>query len=151
MAPTFRTADASHVAILLHMMAEFYSEEQIHFDVDGSRDAVTELMADPSLGCIWLLECDGKIAGYMVGIIGFILEFGGRQLVLDELYIAPSFQRRGLGSAALTFLEEESRRMGARVLRLEVARSNTGALALYRKHGFDLHDRQTMSKHLRGA
>ena len=130
------------------MVEEFYHEEQIPFDASTSRAAVQELLANPSLGRIWLLELEGRTAGYLVAIFGFILEFGGRQVFLDELFVAPAFQRKGLGSAALQFLEEESRRCGARVLRLEVARSNSQALALYAKRGFELHDRQTMSKRL---
>jgi GNAT superfamily N-acetyltransferase len=148
MAPSFRLVDAQQIEPLLHMIEEFYREEQIPFDSATSRAAVRELVNHPDLGQIWLLELDGRSAGYMVAIFGFILEFGGKQVFLDELFVAPAFQRKGLGSAALQFLEEESRRAGARVLRLDVARSNSQALALYAKRGFELHDRQTMSKRL---
>lgn len=148
MPPTFRIAEQNQIEPLLGLIEHFYQEEQIPFVLETSRGAVEELVADPSLGRIWLIECDGRLAGYLVAIFGYILEFGGRQVFLDELYIVPEFQRRGFGTAALHFLEEESRRLGARVLRLEVTRTNSQALALYLKRGFELHDRQTMSKRL---
>lgn len=148
MTPSFRLADASHLEPLLRMIEEFYREEQIPFVSETSRAALLQLLEDPSLGRIWLLEFDGQIAGYMAAIFGYILEFGGRQTFLDELFVSPAFQGKGIGSAALQFLEEESRQSGARVLRLEVTRSNSRALALYERRGFELHDRQTMSKPL---
>ena len=148
MPPAFRSAAPSDLEPLLALIEHFYEEEQIPFVRETSRDAVEQLLGDPALGRIWLIESEGRSAGYLVGIFGFILEFGGRQVFLDELYIVPEFQRRGFGTAALHFLEDESRQLGARVLRLEVTRTNSQALALYLKRGFELHDRQTMSKRL---
>ncbi|MGV3531853.1 MAG: GNAT family N-acetyltransferase [Chthoniobacteraceae bacterium] len=148
MSPLFRAAESTDHEQLLALIEDFYREEMIPFDLQIIRSAVQELLSDATLGRIWLIEHDGHIAGYLVAIFGYILEFGGRQLFLDELYIAPEHQRRGIGSAALHFLEDEGRRPGARVLRLEVTRTNSQALNLYLKRGFELHDRQTMSKRL---
>jgi ribosomal protein S18 acetylase RimI-like enzyme len=148
MPATFRPAAPHDHERLLALIEDFYREENILFDPQTMQYAVQELLSGTILGRIWLIEHEGQVAGYLVVMFGYILEFGGRQLFLDELYIVPAFQRRGIGSAALQFLEEEGRRMGARVLRLEVTRTNSPALNLYLKRGFELHDRQTMSKRL---
>lgn len=53
---------------------------------------------------------------------------------LDDLYVLPEFQRQGIGSAILEkcLLETEC------PIRLYVFIKNTGAISLYRRHGFKL-------------
>ncbi len=62
---------------------------------------------------------------------------------LDELYIAPSFQSRGLGSRVLRLilLEAATERLP---IRMSVLTTNP-ALAFYRRHGFRV-DRETKER-----
>ena len=60
---------------------------------------------------------------------------------LDKGYIAniavdPLFRRQGIGSALLDDAADFARQAGLAFLTLEVRRSNLGAQALYRRHGF---------------
>lgn len=62
-------------------------------------------------------------------------------LVVDELHItlvavAPQHRRQGLGQRLLAALLAEGGRLGAERATLEVAASNTAALALYGRLGF---------------
>jgi ribosomal-protein-alanine N-acetyltransferase len=62
-------------------------------------------------------------------------------LVYDEVHILniathPEFRRCDLASTLLERLEQESRRVGARYLTLEVRPSNEPAIALYERDGF---------------
>src|SRR3954453_8368381 len=67
------------------------------------------------------------------GVIGFMAVAHGW---LDHLYVAPSHQRRGVGSALLRRLQarEAARPLG-------VFQGNTGAIALYERHGFVIAER----------
>ena len=74
---------------------------------------------------------DAKILGY----VGF-------QFVLDEgeianLAVDPEYRGKGVGYALLDALANECRRLGIRVIHLEVRPSNTAALTLYRKFSFE--------------
>jgi ribosomal protein S18 acetylase RimI-like enzyme len=142
----FEVATAADLPLLLALVAEFYAEEQIAFNESATRRAIGELLGNPPLGALFLLRCDAAPAGYLLITHGFILEFGGRQMVLDELYLRPGFRGRGLGAEALAFAEQHCRANGVEVLRLEATLSNERALALYRQKGFVEHDRCTMTK-----
>ena len=61
--------------------------------------------------------------------------------VLDELHInnlavAPTYRRRGIGAALLRAVLTEGARLGARRATLEVRRSNDAARYLYERFGF---------------
>lgn len=62
-------------------------------------------------------------------------------LIVDEIHInnvalRPAFRARGLGTALLTHVFAEARRLGARRATLEVRASNVGARRLYERLGF---------------
>ena len=64
------------------------------------------------------------------------------QTVLDEGYIGnvavhPDNRRRGVGDAMLDALEHSARETQLRFLTLEVRASNSPAIGLYEKHGYD--------------
>jgi GNAT superfamily N-acetyltransferase len=142
----FKAAAEADLPVLLPMIREFYAEEQIRFEESVTRSALEELLANPALGAVFLLQCDNAPAGYLLITRGFILEFGGKQIVLDELYLQPSYRGRGFGGEALGFVEQLCRESGVEVLRLEATLGNERALALYRRNGLVQHDRCTMTK-----
>ena len=75
------------------------------------------------------------------------VEAGGREVCLDEIYLAPDVRNRGLGGRVLARVEAEARAFGGRRLFLEVERHNR-AIGLYRRAGYLDHDRFLMSKPL---
>src|SRR5207247_3539019 len=71
------------------------------------------------------------------GVAGFCAFW----LVFDEIHInnvamRPAYRGRGLGTALLTHVLGEARRLGARRATLEVRSSNEGARRLYEHLGF---------------
>lgn len=71
--------------------------------------------------------------------LGFLLAWS----VVDELQVInvathPNFRRRGVARALLSHALEQAVREGARLVLLEVRRSNHAAIALYRAHGFSV-------------
>jgi ribosomal protein S18 acetylase RimI-like enzyme len=57
--------------------------------------------------------------------------------MVDELYVVPEHRGQGIGRRALQFIAEQADTLGARVLLLEVSRSNERAKRLYRSVGFE--------------
>jgi ribosomal protein S18 acetylase RimI-like enzyme len=144
----FRRASRTDLETLLSFARAFYAHERIAFDEAKARTAFNLLLADPRLGRVWLILADGAPVGYSVLTFGFSIEYGGRDAILDEVYIQESYRRGGAGSQALRLAEDTCRELGIHALHLEVERSNTAAQKLYRAHGFVDHDRYFMTRDL---
>lgn len=71
---------------------------------------------------VWVAEVDGTPAGF--------LAINGP--LVDQLYIAPDFQHRGIGRALLDY----ARSLSPEFLRLYTLQVNTRARAFYEKNGF---------------
>ena len=136
---------------ILAWMGDFYAEERLEFDGATQGRALDALLADPALGAVFLLGADGEdgeAAGYVVLTRGHSLEFGGRFYLLDELYVSPERRGRGLGEAAVRRAADWARAQGAGALRLEVARGNVRARALYARAGLVAEARELMTLRL---
>jgi ribosomal protein S18 acetylase RimI-like enzyme len=55
---------------------------------------------------------------------------------LEDLYVAPSARRTGVGDALVTLAIERATQRRARRIELDCQEHNAGALALYERHGF---------------
>jgi ribosomal protein S18 acetylase RimI-like enzyme len=141
-----RLAVRTDVDAIVDMMAEFYAADGLRFDPAEARRAVAELIAAPERGVIALLAADAVTGGYIVIAWGYSLQYGGRDAFVDEIYVRPSHQGRGLGREALEYAEQLCRDAGARALHLEVRPDNQRALAVYRAAGFVDHDHRLMTR-----
>ena len=86
---------------------------------------------------------ENPYAQYFVAISdqGEVLGYAGTWLVLDESHVtniavAPQWQRHGIARLLLDRLLQVSFHQGARRMTLEVRKSNTPALTLYKSIGF---------------
>ena len=83
---------------------------------------------------LYVIESGGRPAGYALLALTFSNEAGGDVVWLDEIYIRPEFQGKGLGNEFFDFFEKEF--ASAARLRLEVEADNDGAVRLYERRGF---------------
>jgi len=130
---------------MIRALCEF---DRTPFDERTARGALTQLIGDESLGGAWLIESDGRTAGYLVLTYGFSLEFGGHDAFIDEIFLREEFRGRGLGRRALEFAETVCRGRGVRALLLEVERDNAAAQEVYRRSGFERRGFHLMVKRL---
>lgn len=140
-----RTARTNDRDLLLALIQELYACEHIPFDEARATHALGNLLADPSLGRVWVVERGGLPVGYAILTLGYSLEFGGRFALLDELFILEEHRGTGAGRQALARIAQICRELGLEALRLEVDRANRVAQELYRKVGFATHDRDLMT------
>ena len=143
---TFHPLTAPDIDRTLDMMAKLYASGTDPFDPARARRATEKLLAEPEFGGVWMIDMDGAPAGYVVLLLGYSLEFGGRFGLLDELFVEPSYRGSGIGADALAFAGQQCRARGWQALRLEVAQENQRAISLYRRSGFQMHDRFLMTK-----
>ena len=121
------------------MAKEFYSSDAVLADVPDKSitDTFEEIInGSPFIDGYILVSPESILAGYALVAKTYSQEAGGMVLWLEELFIKPTFRSQGLASDFLDFMKEELTGNMARI-RLEVESENTGALALYRRNGFE--------------
>ena len=85
---------------------------------------------------LFILEWEGKIAGYGLIAKTFSQEAGGMVYWLEELYILEEYRSKGLGSEYFRYMEEHKEE-GVTRFRLEVEKENERAWKLYKRQGYD--------------
>lgn len=92
-----------------------------------------EFLADPRHHIVVALE-DGVIVGFASGV-HYVHPDKAPELFINEVGIAPSHHRQGLGKAVVTSLLEVGRQLGCREAWVLTDRENTAAMALYASAG----------------
>jgi GNAT superfamily N-acetyltransferase len=139
--PTWIEATSSDASIVLGLMEAFYAEERLAFSTAAAELAVNTLLTNAGLGRVFLLTNLGSahtsgVHGHLVLTWGFSLEFGGRYVLLDELYLKPALRGQGWGRSGIELAARWARDQGANSLRLEVNRTNAHARDVYLRRGF---------------
>lgn len=82
---------------------------------------------------IFLLEADGRIAGFAV-----FDRTLGTEAELHNIAVEPELRGRGLSRLLMDALIDSAKRNGVCRIMLEVRASNEAAIALYTKYGFEM-------------
>jgi diamine N-acetyltransferase len=125
-------------------------EPSLPFNEGAVAAAFELLLSSAEFGKAWLLFVEEELAGYVVLTLGFSFEYGGRDAFIDELYIEEKFRGQGLGRQTMEFVGDRARELGVNAIHLEVDPGNAPGQALYRRAGYENHDRYLMTKWLRG-
>ncbi len=133
----FVVATLDDLPALRAMMPGVYTYEGEMPDVDRWAAAAAELIQQPDLGRVWMINLDGQAIGYMSATYGFSLEFYGRGIVIDELYVGEAYRSQGIGRQAIEFIEDFARGQGLHSLTLDVDIANTRGQQFYQARGFE--------------
>jgi GNAT superfamily N-acetyltransferase len=143
----FRLAISDDLGLVLEMMVELQENDpwSCRFDEARARGAMEQLLRDPALGRVWVIEEGSKTIGYIVMAFDYSLEYQGKGAWVDEFYVRRSHRSRGIGAKALEFFAEQALSLGVKAIHLEVNHGNP-AIELYRRKGFEEHGRYLMTK-----
>ena len=130
--------------LLVALSGEFNVIDGHSHDVTRVRAALSTLLTDDALGVVYLLGESGD--GYAVVTWGYSIESGGRDALLDEIYLRPRGEGYG-GEALEEILDDLAQRGLTRVL-LETERANIRVRAFYGRHGFTEDDSIWMSREI---
>ena len=134
MTTTTRNATLDDIPVLVDLMQEFYAGADYPLDRRWAAASFSALLQDDPRGVVWVVFYDSEPAGYVVLTIRFSMEYGGLDAFIDDLFIRPSYRRRGLGRAALSALFAECERRKVLAVHVEVGHDNVAAKALYRSY-----------------
>lgn len=126
-----RRAGPADQALLLTLIREFYTIDHHTYDEAMLRRALAPLLQSDEHGVVWLLE-DGS--GYAVVTWSYSLESGGRDALLDEIFVRQ--RDAGLGSQLLQAILADLRERGLSRMFLETERQNARVRRFYARHGF---------------
>ena len=124
-------------ALYLQMAKEFYASEAVLHPVPEvyfERTFAEMMRSDVYVEGYILLDEKEKTAGYAVVSKTFSQEVGGMAAWLEEVYVLPEHQGKGIGTAF--FIEWEKNHPEVVRQRLEVERENVRAIRLYEILGF---------------
>jgi [ribosomal protein S18]-alanine N-acetyltransferase len=110
-----------------HLVAVQRIEESVFKDPWPASAFIEVLALTPF---VWVALADGAVAGYLI-----------TQWVMDEVHVlnvavAKEMQRRGIAARLMRFIQMKARHSGMRDLFLEVRVSNSPAITLYQRFGF---------------
>ncbi|OHV32082.1 MULTISPECIES: GNAT family N-acetyltransferase [Pseudofrankia] len=146
--PVIRRGRPADLDTLLVLIREFNEVDGHDHDDARVARALGPLLRDDEHGQVWLIDApgvpgndaaggavdDALPVGYAVLCWGYSLESGGREAVLDEIFVRD--RGRGLGSVALPELLDACRAAGVLRVFLETEGPNERARRFYRRHGF---------------
>lgn len=121
--------------LFIDMSCEFYSSSAVEHTIPENHHllAFDHMMADNRYARCYISEQDGKPTGYMLISLTYSHEAGGMVVWLEELYIRPKYQSRGIGGEFIDYIMSNFK--DAKRFRLEITHGNPAA-HLYERKGF---------------
>ena len=142
MALRMRRAGFADKPLLMQLIAAFCEADGHAFDRASLERALPPLLADDAFGVVWLL--DAPVLGYAVVTWSYSLESGGREALLDEIYLAR--QGQGIGGEFLQAIISDLREREIQRFFLETELHNERVRGFYARHGFEADDSVWMSR-----
>ena len=155
---TLQRATLADQMVLLELIALFCQEDGHSFDEARIQGALPALLEHDDFGRIYLImapdDCrdsrrDGRHEspqGYLVTTWGYSLESGGREALVDEIFVRE--RGKGFGGSAMNVLLNTLEAENFKVIFLETERANHRARRFYERFGFQEDDSIWMSRPL---
>lgn len=141
---TVRLAQPADADALVQLVREYCIEDHHEFREARVRSALSHLLEDDSFGLVWVIG--DPLAGYAVVTWGYSLESGGRDALLDEVYVRE--RGRGTGARLLRAAIDDAIARGMKRMFLETEAGNRGARRFYTRLGFAVENSVWMSRDL---
>lgn len=120
---------------VLCMMRTFYASDAVWSNGSDEIFAadVDACLSDSPYIEGYVFEDDSVLQGYAMVAKSFSTEFGKPCMWLEDIYVAPEFRDRGIGSAFMSYIQDKYPHA---IFRLEVEPENERAVHVYEKCGF---------------
>jgi GNAT superfamily N-acetyltransferase len=133
-----RRAVPTDMAELVVLIREFYEIDQHPFDASTVDGGLAPLLACDRFGQVWVVDGPTGPLGYAVVTFGWSVESGGRDSLLDEIYVRD--RGSGVGRELLSHAMAEAAKAGASRMFLETEAHNSRVRGFYARLGFVVED-----------
>ena len=131
-----RPADKKDLAILTSFLQTLFSiEEDFEFNNELQQKGIGLMLANDH-GCILVAEIAGKVVGMCSGQLTISTAEGGPALLVEDVVVHEDFRGKGVGGKLMDEIARWAGKYGATRLQLLADQNNSGALAFYRKLGW---------------
>ena len=132
-----RAATAHDLDALAGLVAAFRDHlGQSRPDGASIADSLRCLARNPDTQLLLAVDADGERLGYAALRFRFSLWVGGIEAQLDDLFVAATSRRSGVGRALVQAAVDAARARGAKIVGLNTNERNADALRLYEASGF---------------
>jgi len=143
-----RLANQADQTALIGLLNDFAQEALAPLTTEHLTAAVTPLLRGTELGEVWVLEHEQNLIGYLVIGWGWGIESGGREALIDEVFVSQPHRNQGLGAQLVEAALARAKELDAKTVFLETEQSNPESRKLYQNLGFEVEDSVWMRKAL---
>jgi GNAT superfamily N-acetyltransferase len=141
-----RPQDVQDIVGLLGLL--FSQEADFQPDPARQTRALTMILAQPAVGCIFVARVAGRVVG-MVNLLFLVSTAeGGRVIQLEDFVVHPDFRGQGLGRQLLAQVLAFAQREHFSRITLLTDAHNADAQRFYLRHGFALSTMVPLRLHL---
>jgi GNAT superfamily N-acetyltransferase len=126
----------AEVPVLLELIRELARFERLEHEVESTVELLHAALFGPrpAAGAL-LARCQGEVAGYAIYFFTFSSFVGRPGIWLEDVYVRPSFRKRGLGRGLVEAVARVGAQRGCGRYEWTALNWNTGALEFYRGLG----------------
>lgn len=136
-----RAASLADVPQIARLVERYWDFEGIEGFKPAKIEALLwQLLSDPHLGMVWVVQSGTELIGYLIAVLVFSLEHQGMTAEIDELFIVPEARSHGIGGKLLSAAEAALARAGCVSVQLQLGIHNDSARAFYERHGYTARD-----------
>lgn len=133
-----RRSTRADLSSLLELIREFNVVDHHDHDDVRVRESLIPLLDGDEFGQVWQISTPEGARGYCVIAWGYSLESGGRECIVDEIFVTD--RSRGLGAELLEVALRGAQNAGVKVVFLETEAHNERVRSFYQRHGFATED-----------
>ena len=132
-------ATLNDIPVLCELLTVLFTQEaEFMPDNVAQTRGLARIIAHPELGCILVARQQDQTVGMINLLYTISTALGEKVALLEDMVVAESVRRQGVGSKLLTGAIEYARSQGCKRITLLTDQGNHSARRFYAKHGFKL-------------
>lgn len=143
-----RQAVPADLEELLRLLTSFSEEAGTNFGREHLLAGLEPLLSNQDLGLVFVAELETFLVGYAVIGWGWGIESGGKEALIDEVFVSKNHRNQGIAANMLSEVMTQLERHNTKAVFLETEAQNPNSRKLYQNLGFETEDSVWMRKAL---
>ena len=129
-----RKADSGDINQMIGLLEELFSiEEDFIFNEAAQRHGLSMMLSDNQNRCIMVVASGKQVMGMCSAQLLVSTAKGGMAALIEDMVVAKSYRRKGMGTKLLLSIEKWALEKGAKRIQLLADKNNVNALDFYKK------------------